>query len=212
MEMPRFALFGQGSAHRRTNSHYSVWTSPHVSQGSLRITQRNLSVDPETPPKYPIKAKSVLEPRGSGAPRRGARITRGIFYYTQHGPANTTITYEITGLDPHSSHGIHIHRTAEFRYNGCNSAGRTYNPYRYQHGASDGHIRHLGTLGNVIADASGVAKGSLNSKIIKLEGAFSVLHRSTMVHAYPDDFRDEESSGPRLACGEILAEEKTITE
>lgn len=154
----------------------------------------------------------MLEPRGSGAPRRGARITRGIFYYTQHGPANTTITYEITGLDPHSSHGIHIHRTAEFRYNGCNSAGGTYNPYRYQHGAPDGHIRHLGTLGNVIADASGVAKGSFTSKIIKLEGAFSVLHRSTMVHAYPDDFRDEESSGPRLACGEILAEEKTITE
>ncbi|KAF4720254.1 Superoxide dismutase [Cu-Zn] [Perkinsus olseni] len=162
--------------------------------------------DPETPPKYPLKAKSVLEPHDSGAPRRGARIARGTFHYTQHGPQNTTITYEITGLEPNSSHGIYVHESARFTPSGCNSAGMHYNPYQYQHGGPDDDIRHLGTLGNAVADASGVARGSLTSRIIKLEGAFSVLHRSTMVHAYPDDFRNERSSGARLACGEILPE------
>lgn len=82
----------------------------------------------------------------------------------------------------------------------------------------------MGDLGNVVAGADGVASGTLIDPLIKLSGPFSVIGRSFMVHADPDDLgRGDHSqppnSGPpingkcskatgnagaRIACGEIF--------
>merc|ERR1712066_1163000 len=83
-------------------------------------------------------------------------------------------------------HGFHVHEKADFS-NGCNSAGPHYNPFKKTHGAPEDEERHVGDLGNIEPDESGCAKGEITDKLIKLEGEFSVIGRSMMVHADPDD-------------------------
>merc|ERR1712113_749484 len=70
------------------------------------------------------------------------------------------------GLTP-GKHGFHIHEKADFS-NGCNSAGPHYNPHKKTHGAPTDDERHVGDLGNIEPDGSGVAKGEITDKLIKL--------------------------------------------
>jgi len=121
------------------------------------------------------------------------------------------ITYAVTGLSP-GKHGFHIHEKADFS-NGCISAGPHYNPHNATHGGPDGDIesRHVGDLGNMLADESGCARGSISDKLIKLSGEYSVVGRSVIIHADCDDLGEgghtlsstTGNAGARVACGEI---------
>jgi len=130
-----------------------------------------------------------------------------------------TITYRVSGLTP-GLHGFHIHESADFS-NGCVSAGPHYNPFGKKHGGPNDAERHVGDLGNISADATGVAKGVVTSDLVKLSGPYTVVGRSMMVHADPDDLGKGDNSEPgpppkngksslvtgnagaRVACGEI---------
>ena len=125
--------------------------------------------------------------------RAGATGVRGHVLLTQR-PDTTLIQYEISGLSP-GSHGFHIHEKADFS-NGCASAGPHYNPHGRNHGGPDDEERHMGDLGNVKAGADGCAKGELFSSLVRLEGEYSVLGRSIMVHADPDDLGRGDNSQP----------------
>lgn len=91
------------------------------------------------------------------------------------------------------------------------SAGPHYNPHQKTHGGPCDETRHVGDLGNVTADSEGVAQGSITASLVMLSGEFSVLGRSFMVHADPDDLGrggvelslTTGNAGARLACGEI---------
>jgi len=114
-------------------------------------------------------------------------------------------------------HGFHIHEKADFS-DGCMSAGPHWNPYNKTHGAPCDEERHAGDLGNIVADASGVGTGSIVDHLVKLEGPYSVIGRSVMVHEDEDDLGTGDNSQPgvngftskstgnagaRIACGEI---------
>ena len=134
------------------------------------------------------------------------------------GGERTKISWEIKGLTP-GLHGFHVHEKADFSQ-GCASAGPHYNPHGKNHGGPDDEDRHVGDMGNIEADANGVAKGELTDHLIKLSGEFTVIGRSIMVHADPDDLGKGDHSEPgtngktskttgnagaRVACGEIKA-------
>ena len=104
------------------------------------------------------------------------------------------ITYRVTGLTP-GNHGFHVHEKADFS-NGCLSAGPHYNPFNKNHGAPTDEDRHVGDLGNIVADADGVAEGVIIDHLIKLSGPYSVVGRSMMVHADPDDLGKGDNSQP----------------
>mgnify|MGYP000150103789 CR=1 FL=1 len=120
----------------------------------------------------------------------------------------TLIKGTITGLEP-GEHGFHIHEYGDLS-KGCESAGGHYNPDGVDHGnVEEGHV---GDLGNITANESGVAEFSIKAERIDLMGDRSIIGRSFVVHSDVDDLGkggDEESlktgnAGDRLACGVIV--------
>lgn len=128
----------------------------------------------------------------------------------------TLIKGTITGLEP-GLHGLHIHEFGDMS-KGCKSMGGHYNPDGVDHG--DIEKGHVGDLGNVLADESGVAKFSIAAKRVDLLGERSVIGRGLVIHADEDDLGkggDAESlktgnAGDRLACGVIVARSEEIVE
>lgn len=62
-----------------------------------------------------------------------------------------------------------------------------FNPSNLEHGAPNAAVRHAGDLGNIEADASGVAKVNITDKQVTLVGDNSVVGRTLVVHAGVDD-------------------------
>jgi Cu-Zn family superoxide dismutase len=111
---------------------------------------------------------------------------------------------EITGLTP-GKHGFHVHEKGDCSAPDAASAGGHFNPTHMDHGGPANHDRHVGDLGNIKADNNGKAKFNFNDKIIQLAGEESILDKSLILHADPDDLKTQPSgnSGKRIACGVI---------
>ncbi|XP_042884297.1 superoxide dismutase [Cu-Zn]-like [Penaeus japonicus] len=96
------------------------------------------------------------------------------------------------------------------RHAQCNGRSHTL-PFQRLHGSPDYRERHVGDLGNVLADQNGRAEVNITDPIISLAGPYSVVGRALDVHAGEDDLGDggnEKSlkggnAGRRLACGVI---------
>lgn len=117
------------------------------------------------------------------------------------------VTGEITGLKP-GEHGFHIHMFGDLRAADGTSAGGHYNPEGHPHGGPDSRERHAGDLGNIKADAKGIAKVDAKVKGLSVH---KVLGRALVVHADPDDLKSQPAgnAGPRIGVGVIgLAEVK----
>ena len=121
----------------------------------------------------------------------------------------TKIRIKVSGLSP-GKHGFHIHEFADFR-NGCKSLGPHYNPHNKNHGGPDSKERHIGDLGNIVANSKGEVSKTMYNKTIKLRGKYSVVGRSVVIHEKEDDLGlggNAESlrtgnSMNRIACGII---------
>ena len=161
----------------------------------------------------PVAAEACVMPRGKGCDGSSNDTgVRGHVTFVQVSPSMCEITYHITGLTP-GYHAMHIHETSDFS-NGCASAGPHFNPFNSPHGGQrDGaDSRHVGDLGNVLANQDGIASGTIMDPLVKIHGPTSVLHRSVMIHQDEDDLgrggNDESkitgNAGARVACGAIL--------
>lgn len=65
--------------------------------------------------------------------------------------------------------------------NGCTSAGAHFNPYSKTHGAPEDDERHVGDLGNIVADESGTALIDIKDSKISLTGLNTIIGRSLVV-------------------------------
>mmetsp|Transcript_5519 Transcript_5519/g.5477 ORF Transcript_5519/g.5477 Transcript_5519/m.5477 type:complete len:155 (+) Transcript_5519:529-993(+) len=149
-----------------------------------------------------VKAVAVL---------RGDSKVNGVVNFEQASESDpTTITWEIKGNDANASRGFHVHTFGD-NTNGCTSAGPHFNPFSKEHGAPEDDNRHVGDLGNVTTDASGIAKGSKQDLLVKLIGQNSILGRTVVIHAGTDDLgnggnaesKKTGNAGARPACGVI---------
>lgn len=130
-------------------------------------------------------------------------------YVLQEGNGPVQVNGQLTGLKQ-GLHGFHIHEFGD-NTNGCISAGPHFNPGQKEHGGPSDAERHVGDLGNVDANAEGVAKVSITDKQISLSGENSILGRTIVVHADPDDLgkgghdlsKTTGNAGGRLACAVI---------
>jgi superoxide dismutase, Cu-Zn family len=142
------------------------------------------------------KAIAVLHPTA------GSNVA-GTVTFTASGD-NVKVVADVTGLTP-GKHGFHIHEFGDCSDPKAASAGGHFNPAHKQHGAPDANERHAGDLGNIEADASGKAHLELSDKVMKLNGADSIIGHAVIVHEKADDLKTQPTgdAGGRIACGVI---------
>lgn len=130
----------------------------------------------------------------------------GTVRFTQDGD-KVRVAGEVRGLRPNAEHGFHVHEKGDCSSPDGNSAGGHYNPTGQPHGRADGGAHHAGDLPSVRADASGVARFSVDVRGISVgSGPADVVGKGLIVHRDPDDYRTQPTgnSGPRLACAVIV--------
>jgi Cu-Zn family superoxide dismutase len=110
----------------------------------------------------------------------------------------------ISNLSP-GEHGFHVHTYGDCSAPDAESAGGHFNPHDKPHGAPGDEQRHVGDLGNIVADQNGVAVADFVDPLIALEGENAIIGRAVVVHAQPDDLKSQPSgaAGDRLACGVV---------
>lgn len=148
----------------------------------------------------PVKAVCVLN---------GETVKGTVNFEQSEAGAPVVVSGELSGLAK-GLHGFHVHEFGD-NTNGCTSAGPHFNPLGKEHGAPVDDNRHVGDLGNVEAGPDGVAKVKISDKLISLTGPNSIIGRTVVVHADPDDLgkgghelsKTTGNAGGRLACGVI---------
>ncbi|XP_035677706.1 superoxide dismutase [Cu-Zn]-like isoform X2 [Branchiostoma floridae] len=134
----------------------------------------------------------------------------GTIFFEQQSPGGPVrVTGEVQGLTE-GPHGFHVHEFGDYT-NGCTSMGAHYNPIGTNHGGPNDAVRHVGDLGNIVANVAGVAQVDITDNQLSLYGADSIIGRGVVVHADEDDLGKgghelsdtTGNSGGRLACGII---------
>ncbi|HWQ40189.1 MAG TPA: superoxide dismutase family protein [Burkholderiales bacterium] len=138
------------------------------------------------------------------APTKGNQVS-GTVQFRQKGEV-VLVEAKVTGLKPNGTHGFHIHEKGDCSAPDASSAGAHFNPQGTPHGGPGSEKRHAGDLGNLQADANGFAQASIEIAGITLgTDANSIIGRSVIVHANPDDLSTQPAgnAGARIACGLI---------
>ena len=135
-------------------------------------------------------------------PTQGNEV-HGRVTFTQ-ADSGIAIVADIEGLTP-GKHGFHVHRFGDCTAPDGTSAGGHFDPDGMPHGAPSDAERHVGDLGNVTADDSGMAHYERTDDVIALSGPHSIIGRAVIVHAGEDDLVSQPTgnAGPRVACGVI---------
>jgi Cu-Zn family superoxide dismutase len=145
----------------------------------------------------PLKAIAVIHPVGDN--KVGGTVT-----FTEEADG-VRVHAELTGLSP-GQHGFHVHEFGDCSAADLSSAGGHFNPNHKPHAGPDAADRHEGDMGNVQADASGKATLDYLDHALSLGyDDDSVIGRSVVVHAKPDDMKSQPAgdSGARIGCGVI---------
>lgn len=180
--------------------------------------------EPEVPVPESDKTSPVPVTSGNAAPGDTvAPVDKELYAVAIIGPASgssvsgelrfhqdgedVSITGTVQGLAP-GEHGLHIHTVGDCSAPDASSAGGHFDPEDDSHGSPDEPIgrHHLGDLGNITADTSGMAK--VNKKDAEMSlgtGENSIIGRAVVVHADADDFVSQPSgaAGARIGCGVI---------
>jgi Cu-Zn family superoxide dismutase len=126
------------------------------------------------------------------------------------------ITLTLSGLEPNTEHGWHIHAkpVSSGDIVNCTTAGPHFNPLNSTHGSPENNAsaRHYGDLGNFMTDADGKVDLTESDKLASLYGDFSIGGLGVVIHALKDDFGLggvpasllTGNSGARVACGNIV--------
>jgi Cu-Zn family superoxide dismutase len=143
------------------------------------------------------EAEAIIVPLGDNKIRGKVTFTKV--------PEGVKIVADIEGLTE-GEHGFHVHEYGECgSKDGGAAAGAHFNPTQSKHGGADSQERHVGDLGNLVADSEGHAHYERVDKLIQLQGKNSILGRSIIIHADKDDYVTQPAgaSGARIGCGII---------
>ena len=138
-----------------------------------------------------------------------------VLYATEGNNVSGTITFtkveggikvvaSVSGLTE-GKHGFHIHQFGDCSGVDGITAGGHFNPTAMKHSAPTDSIRHVGDIGNIVADADGKATLEWVGSHMTFEGASSSIGRGVIIHAGEDDLTSQPTgaAGARVACGVI---------
>jgi Cu-Zn family superoxide dismutase len=136
-------------------------------------------------------------------PTKGNQVS-GTLHFDKT-PNGVRIHGTIAGLEPRSTHAMHIHEFGDQSSDDGSAAGSHYNPEKHDHGDVKNPVRHAGDLGNITADDTGKATVDLTIPEITLADVRNpVIGRGVVIHAKQDDFSQPVgNAGGRLGVGVI---------
>ncbi|XP_051128228.1 superoxide dismutase [Cu-Zn], chloroplastic-like [Andrographis paniculata] len=182
-------------------------SSFHINSNALPFLSLSSATAPK--PLAVIASASASATQKAVAVIKGASNVEGVVTLTQNNNGPTTVNVRITGLAP-GKHGFHLHEYGDTT-KGCTSTGSHFNPNKLTHGAPVDKVRHAGDLGNIVANADGVAESTVVDNQIALAGPNSAIGRAFVVHELEDDLGkggtelslSTGNAGGRLACGVV---------
>jgi Cu-Zn family superoxide dismutase len=131
---------------------------------------------------------------------------KGTVKFEQINSSTVTIELDIQGFEPNTSHGFHVHANPIKPNDSCDLAGPHFDSgSESPHGGPhhEPKLRHVGDLGNILADSNGLIRTKFSDYLIKLDGPNSIIGKTIVIHEFQDDFKTIESSGKRISCGLI---------
>nr|AAD09284.1 putative Cu/Zn-superoxide dismutase [Hyphantria cunea] len=148
-------------------------------------------------------AVAHLEGKFNGA------VVKGDLIFTMQSKDKMVITGKITGMPP-GKYGLNIHEKGDLT-NGCANVQGHLNPHGHDHGHPNDQHRHVGDLGNIEFDKSGVAVVKIEDHLVKLWGTEGIIGRSIALASQQDDHGKTEhplskvdgNTGALVACGVI---------
>uniref|UniRef100_A0A7N0VCT8 superoxide dismutase n=1 Tax=Kalanchoe fedtschenkoi TaxID=63787 RepID=A0A7N0VCT8_KALFE len=181
------------------------YSFPNPSHGSVvQSSFFGVSVKPTARQAFSLAAVAprpmtvVAAAKKAVAVLKGNSAVEGVVTLTQEDDGPTTVNVHITGLTP-GPHGFHLHEFGDTT-NGCISTGPHFNPKGLTHGAPEDEIRHAGDLGNIVANADGVAEATIVDNQIPLTGPNAVLEDDLGKGGHELSLSTGNAGG-RLACG-----------
>lgn len=162
---------------------------------------------------------AVLAAGCAGMPTGGGKQAEAIMEARSNSVTSGTVTLrerggevlarvQLRGLAANSEHGFHVHEKGDCSAPDAASAGPHFDPGGQPHGRPGSGAHHAGDLQNLKADGSGNVDVEVTLNGLTLSpGANSIVGRSLVVHRDPDDHKTQPAgnSGPRIACGVIVA-------
>ncbi|MCA9581667.1 MAG: superoxide dismutase family protein [Myxococcales bacterium] len=145
-------------------------------------------------------ASAAMEPtRGNSA--KGTVV----FTKTDEG---VRVVARLGGLEPRSAHGFHVHEKGDCSAPDATSAGGHYNPNDHDHALPTQKERHMGDMGNLMANGEGIVAFEHTFENLSLEGEHSIINRAVIVHEKRDKGTEPTGdAGSRIACGVIQSGE-----
>jgi superoxide dismutase, Cu-Zn family len=154
-------------------------------------------------------AMGTRRARAELAPTEGSDVRGSLTFTGENGAVRLTGT--ITGLEPGSQRGFHIHEFGDCSAPDAMSAGGHWNPEGHDHGRRSQGEFHAGDMNNVTADDTGSL--TVDDRLAGLEvgtgSAMDIVGRAVIVHKGTDDYVSQPTgdAGPRAACGVIELQE-----
>ena len=168
--------------------------------------------DVSLPPR-PRHAICVIQPITQGP---GVSDIQGLMTMTETAQGGVDIEIAASGLGGRRTsklvrrYGVHIHALGDIRDTKAGtSAGGHYNPFMSEHGCgpppsgTTAMHRKVGDLGNLLVNAS-TGRGyyaERGNRLITLRGETSVVGRTLILHAQPDNCAAEEGPAGDLSAG-----------
>merc|ERR1719186_1854323 len=138
--------------------------------------------------------KAICQFKGDG---KGS-VTGLVSISQQSGSSSATFKLNLAGLNA-GKHGFHVHANGDLSSD-CSGAGGHFNPNNKPHSGPTSAERHVGDLGNVVADDSGNVVTEIVDTQATLQGEVHITGKAIVIHEGEDDLGLGGDSGS-LATG-----------
>ncbi len=137
-------------------------------------------------------------------PAKGSKVHGTVTFSARKGIETLQVQVELTGLPP-GKHAYHVHQYGDCSSEDGKSAGTHFNFAGSSANPGEKIDRITGDLGELEAGKDGKASASTTVARATLQGPYSILGRSVIVHENGNDPKSPPmgAAGGRIACGVI---------